>query len=351
MSKWDKEIKTRKYPFHKYMYSTVLEVIDGYQVIRIFDSAGIELQRLFVTENGRLEKIIALGCNCFNYNYRPNYNTLFKVRNAMHICYYPDKLYIKSVLPNLKLYLKAYQTNGMSIFHYIQYCLQLDNNNSAETLVKINKNLFSNLYLSSHTQGEFVDLLDKYKRQWQLLTKWKYKISVKELRIYIDYLELLTFFRKDLHSPKYLMPKDIKKAHDHYVKLKEQLKYTFSKEQAKEYFERNSFLIPFEASSSNIVIKPLTTLKQVKDEALEQHNCLFTNEYWKKADNLLFTSFVNGKKAETIQFSIQKNKVVQATAFKNFLHELHNDIVCLANKEIKKFLGNIQNELRREQAN
>lgn len=338
MSKWDRELKTRKYPFDKYMYTSILEVIDDYQTIRTFDSKGIEVQRLFITENGRLEKTVALGCNCFNYNYKPNYNTLFKVRHVMHICYYPDKIYIKSLLPKLNLYMRGYQLGGMSIIHYIQYCLSLNNSNNAETLIKINKNLFANLYIYSHTSSEFKDNLDKYKRQWQLLTKWKYKIPQKQTGLYLDYLHLLESFGRDLHSPKYLMPKDIKKAHDHYVKLKEQRKYSFSKEQANEYFSRNKFLITFKATSSGIVIKPLTTLKQVKDEALEQHNCLFSNEYWKKADNLLFTSYVKGKKAETIQFSIKKNEVVQATAFKNECHKLHDEIVSLANQEIRKFL-------------
>ena len=339
MSKWDAKLKTRKYPFHKYMYSTLLEVIDGYQVIRTFDRDGLELQRLYLTENGNLEKIVALGCNVFNYNYRPNYNTQFKVRNAMHICYYPDKIYVKSILPKLEIYLKAYKVHYMSIFHYIQYCLKATNN--AETLVKINKELFGNLYTCSHTSWTFNEYLDKYKRQWQLLTKWKYKIPQKEMQTYIDYLELLESFDRDLHSPKYLMPKDIKKAHDHYLKLKENRKYTFSKEQANEYFTRNKFLIPFEASSSGIVIKPLTTLKQVKDEGIEQRNCLFTNEYWKQKDNLLFTSFVNGKKAETIQFSINKNEVVQSRAYKNDLHDKHNSIVSLANLTIRTFLRRV----------
>lgn len=335
--KWDRELKTRKYPFHKHLYSTILEVIDGYQVIRTFDSSGREVQRLFVTESGRLEKIVAYGCNCWNYNYKPNYNTLFKVRPSMHIAYYPDKLYIKSLLPKLQVYMEGYKPHYMSIFFYIQYCLSKAST-EAETLLKINKTLFENIYLCAHTSWDFEECLTKYKRQWQLLTKWNYKIPAKQLRTYIDYLDLLKQFDRDLHSPKYLMPKNIKKAHDHYVKLKENLKYVFSKEQAEEYLNRNRFLISFKSKSSGIVIKPLTTLKQVKDEALEQHNCLFSNGYWKQKDNLLFTSFVNGKKAETIQFSISSNKVVQSRAFKNELHEKHNAIVEQANLAIRAFL-------------
>ena len=340
--KWDRELKTRKYPFHKYDYSTILEVIDGYQVIRTFDNSGREVQRLFVTESGKLEKVVAYGCNCWNYNYKPNYTTLFKVRSQMHIAYYPDKLYIKSLLPKLQVYMEGYKPHYMSIFFYIQYCLSKAST-EAETLLKINKRLFTNIYLYSHTAWDFEENLTKYKRQWQLLTKWNYKIPAKQLRTYIDYLELLQQFNRDLHSPKYLMPKNIKRAHDHYVKLKEARKYIFSKEQANEYFTRNKFLIPFKSKSSGIVIKPLTTLKQVKDEGLEQHNCLFSNKYWEKADNLLFTSYVDGKKAETIQFSISRNQVVQSRAFKNELHEQHNAIVEQANLAIRTFLRQVSN--------
>jgi hypothetical protein len=54
---------------------------------------------------------------------------------------------------------------------------------------------------------------------------------------WIDYLQLLSFFGKDLHSGKYVCPENLQKEHDYYVRLKKKKDTENRKKELQEEFE------------------------------------------------------------------------------------------------------------------
>ncbi len=72
-----------------------------------------------------------------------------------------------------------------------------------------------------------IDLLKRFpndgriKKYWKQILKFKrtgYK--VKNISLWLDYLDLLSYFGKDINNPHYLFPSDFTKAHDRFVKKK-----------------------------------------------------------------------------------------------------------------------------------
>ena len=42
------------------------------------------------------------------------------------------------------------------------------------------------------------------------------------------------------------------------------------------------------------------------------HHCVFTNEYYLKADSLILSATIDGKRIETIEVSLKRMEVVQS---------------------------------------
>ena len=65
------------------------------------------------------------------------------------------------------------------------------------------------------------------------------------------------------------------------------------------------------------------------------HHCVFSNEYYLKADSLILSATIDGKRIETIEISLKTMKVVQSRGVCNKNTEHHDQIVNLVNKNMK----------------
>lgn len=65
---------------------------------------------------------------------------------------------------------------------------------------------------------------------------------------------------------------------------------------------------------------------------MHKHHCV--GGYYSKADSLILTACIDGKKMETIEVSLSKLQVIQSRGVCNKNTEYHNQIVQLVEKNI-----------------
>ena len=78
----------------------------------------------------------------------------------------------------------------------------------------------------------------------------------------------------------------------------------------------------------------LESVQAFKEEGTAMHHCVFTNEYYGKADSLILSARINEKRIETIEISLQTLKVVQSRGVCNENTEFHERIIELVNRNI-----------------
>lgn len=206
---------------------------------------------------------------------------------------------------------------------------------------------------------------------WKLDKRWsslkiclRNKFKIKEATIYFDYLDLLEYFKKDMLNSVYVCPKNLKKEHDRLMKKKRAIleieqrernrQETIKRQQKlenaiKEYIKRNQKFFDLEIVKGNVSIKLLQSVDEFKEEGDELNHCVFTNEYYLKANSLIFSARVDGKRTETIELKLDKMKVEQSRGISNNPSKYHNDIIVLMNKNISKIRTIIKNTDKQEQ--
>ena len=63
-------------------------------------------------------------------------------------------------------------------------------------------------------------------------------------------------------------------------------------------------------------------------------HCVFTNEYFKKKDSLVFSARIDSKPLETIEVSLSKMEVAQSRGLKNNKSQHHKIIMELMKKNL-----------------
>lgn len=327
------------------------DVVDDIQIIRFFEVYNknvkcIECQRFYIKFDGNyLFKSYGSWFNRYCYSF--NYKTNFDFRKYRNIRCYPHKIIIKNILPCLKKYISSKLLTDTDIVSYISCILANINNNKLESLASINLDLLIKLYNHTYYDTSFIEVIDKFLRSFQLITKWKYTLCDKIVRNYIDHLELVSNLGLDLHSPKYIAPKDFN--HEHAIlSMKFQKKLEKEKHDSLELKKRSFLekiekyhLNSFSCLENGISIIPLLTIDDVKKEGIENKNCVYSSCYYGKEDSLLFTSYLDNIKLETIEFDLKKMEVIQCCGFRNNYTEYHDLIVDISNRNITNYLNMI----------
>lgn len=169
------------------------------------------------------------------------------------------------------------------------------------------------------------------------------KFNPLDAGIYFDYLELLDYFKKDLNSPKYACPTNLKKEHDKLVIKKrniekrlaiiEQKKKMKYDQQQYEKDKGNYFGLVIE--NGNISIKVLETIQEFIEEGDAHKHCVYTNKYYSKENSLILSARVNGKLVETIEIKLDEMKIEQSRGFGNNPSKYNKEIIDLIKKSFQ----------------
>ncbi|MEZ0183445.1 PcfJ domain-containing protein [Flavobacterium oncorhynchi] len=87
-------------------------------------------------------------------------------------------------------------------------------------------------------------------------------------------------------------------------------------------------------SQAAITIKVLENVSQFMEEGDRLRHCVFTNEYFKKNNSLLFSAQIDNTPVETIEVSLSKMEVFQCRGLKNKNSKHHKIILNLINRNL-----------------
>lgn len=194
-------------------------------------------------------------------------------------------------------------------------------NNKAEILLKSNQ-------ISLLKE---VDNTTRVNRYWSsIMICIRNGYEVKDSIEWFDYLKLLEDFGKDLKNSKYVCPENLSSEHNKYVERKnkniddkkiKEYQEQFKKEKGK-FFDLNF-------QDDNIVISPLKSIEEFKEEANVLKHCVYSNEYYKRENSLIMSAKIDGQPIETIEVCLSSFSVVQSRGKNNKITEYHDKIVNL----------------------
>lgn len=335
---------TRKRVFKENEYFSMITTCKGYQVIRFFFTRAYykvgqpseysicEVAQRWIAPNGKFETIARLrGISSIYYDLwqesssmeiRRNHN----VYDINPVCTYPR---IK-VIPELKR--NGFKGEFHNLLPFDLFC-ELLKNNQAETLMKTEQyNLLSHfIYHSSKS-------ISTYWNAIRIATRNGYMVS--DAGIWCDYIDLLHYFGKDTHSPKYVCPADLNAAHDHLVRKKrERLERERMEEQKRKAMENElrfqelkSKFFGIAFTDGTIQVRVLESVMDFLEEGTAMHHCVYSSEYYLKPDSLILSACIDGKRIETIEVSLKTMKVLQSRGVCNKSTQYHDRIIELVNK-------------------
>ena len=163
--------------------------------------------------------------------------------------------------------------------------------------------------------------------------------KVKDSQLWMDYIKMLERCGKDIQSPKHICPINLQEAHDHYMRKvhiiedKKKRAEDIRKAQEREasFKEQKEKFFGIRINDGEIEIKVLESVEEYRREAESQHICLFSAEYDRRENSLIFSARIKGKIIETIEVDLKTLRVVQSRGVCNKNTEYHDRIVNLIN--------------------
>ena len=169
---------------------------------------------------------------------------------------------------------------------------------------------------------------------------------VKDASMYIDYIDLLDYFGKDVHNAHYVCPENLKEAHDRLFMRKVRIEMKKEHEQmiakAKAYeesyrrFRGMFFGICF--GDDDIRVTVIGSVAEMAEEGMLMHHCVFANGYYSKRRHpfslILSAKDREGNRLETVEVSTRTWDVVQSRGVCNLPSEHHDRIVELVERNM-----------------
>jgi hypothetical protein len=349
--------------FKEIEYSAVLDVCQGYQVVRIICSHKHmkkntmpsyfhkEVMQHWINPKGEV-RTMSLSTNVFSNVYDAwQYYSPLEIRpkdfqNSPKYRINPYKIYRNlKVLPVLKR--NGFKSGFYNIAPQILFTSLLKDS-IAETLLKSSHTSLLSYYLISHEQH--------IKENWQAVKIClKFKYNIEDFKIWEDYIALLRWFKKDLNCASFVCPENLNEAHDKLVVKKRELqrkKYLLKMrteiEQAQAvYYEEKKQFFGLCFSENNITISVLENVTEFMEEGDSLKHCVFTNEYFKKKDSLLLSARIDNIPVETIEFSLSKLQIAQCRGMKNNKSQYHKIILNLMRKNLYQIRSRMKKQCKK----
>ena len=335
---------TRRRNFSDYEYLCIVTTCRGYQVLRFVyiemtAKAGApakyytqEVVQRWIAPDGRnavLAKLRPMGYFVHGWSWhsaleiRPD-KPLYNIN--------PTQIYPRQrLIPEVKR--TGYKTpvEGMTPFDTIHTLLSIP---KTETLLKTEQNVLFR-YFACHS-----GTIDQYWPSVRIAIRNGY--TVKEANEWIDYIDLLRMFGKDIHNAKYVCPADLKAEHDRYLarrqaeRERERLEHQRAKalENEREFKELKGKFFGIEFSDGHISVRVLDSVEDIMLEGNAMHHCVFTNNYHLRPDSLILSATVDGKRIETVEVSLSKLSVIQCRGACNKNTKYHSQIVELVGRNM-----------------
>lgn len=177
----------------------------------------------------------------------------------------------------------------------------------------------------------------------------KYPLNKISPSTFMDHIDILKKFDKDIHSPKYVCPEDFEKEHMKYVNKQREIHRREERRRDQERLIRErkemfALAEKFEKekkkfsnlciTDGKIVVKPLVTVEEFEQESDIMGHCVFQKSYLQK-DRLILSSEINGVKLETIEVNLNDFTISQCHGRKNKNTIYHKQIKELVQQNME----------------
>lgn len=171
--------------------------------------------------------------------------------------------------------------------------------------------------------------LDNYWSQLRIAVRHHYRI--KDITMWQDLISFLETNGKDIHSPAYLCPDNLKQAHDRWMSKAEKRRIEEEKRKAaaknKRYFEAHKqFKGLLLDISGTLKIFPLLTATALVEEGAAMNHCVGT--YTNKLKSLILSARDSkNHRLETVEVDLTNYTVIQSRAVNNGVTTFHSAII------------------------
>lgn len=346
------EFSTKK-NFKQIECFAILDVVCGYQVIRLFEImaymkvgqpihyAMCEVVQRWMMPKGRKEWVIlAVGTSNGNYSW----NSHLEVRNEFYNSYgYNFEKYnpIPSyICPGWKVWPEI-RRNGFTGNCYgitpHKLFKAILTNTITETLIKTKQTSLLAYYI--------------YRQSSKICDTWRsicicnrHGYIVRNAEMWLDHISMLRRLGKDVSNAKYICPKNLKAEHDRLTKIinfrekkvRDQIQREKARADEARFQELKGKYFGITFSDGELQVRVLESVDEFFEEGKAMHHCVFASEYYLKPDTLILSAMIGGKRIETVEVSLKTMQVVQSRGTCNFKTEYHDKIVGLVNRELKK---------------
>ena len=334
---------TRKQKFSSIEYFCILTKHKGHQVIRFFYMeqytkvgeavryTSTEVVQRWIAPNGKhttLAMLRPIFCwsDCWQWSSDLEIRPEKQLYDIM-----PTKIYPRmSIIPEIKRNGFKKNFHGLTPFELLQSILV---NNKAETLLKSKQYALLKCFIRRSFRN-----IDNYWNSIRIAIRNNYTIN--DGTMWCDYIDLLSYFGKDVCSPKYVCPDNLKLQHDRLVNKKRERQEREELERKKQKAIKNeqrfrdlkSKFFGIEFTDGTINIRVLDSVIEFAEEGAAMRHCVFSNEYYMKENSLILSATINGKRIETIEISLDTLKVIQSRGVCNTNTQYHDQIISLVNK-------------------
>lgn len=333
-------LRTRKRVFSDSEYFSVITTCKQYQVIRFFfvksrykagqpaEYSVYEVVQRWISPNGTKMTVARLrGMSFIYYDLWSEYSDMeirknggLRAYDIDPVCTYPRKRFI----PELKR--NGFNGDFHRILPYDLFSAILADSR-AETLLKAGQYAMLRYYLRSSCD------IGKYWASIRICIRNGY--TIPDGSMWRDMIDLLRHFGKDTNSPKYVCPTDLKAEHDKLVaKRNRQRERERSEderrkmiENEKNYLKAKGMFFGLVISDDLILVKVIESVEEMITEGRLMHHCV--GGYHKRANSLILSATIDGKRIETIEVSLITLKVVQSRGVCNSNTEYHERIIKL----------------------
>lgn len=185
--------------------------------------------------------------------------------------------------------------------------------------------------------------MEKYLPSIRICNRNRYVI--KDASLWLDYIDLLMYFGKDVHNAYYVCPDDLRTEHDRLTERKARIeqrkeleaaaRQTARKEKGYKNLHGAFFGVSF--TGNDISVHVVSSVREMAEEGIFMHHCVYQNEYYKRKDGLILSARdQNNNRLETVEVSLRTWTILQSRGKYNHPTDRHDEIIKLVNKNMNK---------------
>ncbi|MBQ8191142.1 MAG: PcfJ domain-containing protein [Bacteroidaceae bacterium] len=217
-----------------------------------------------------------------------------------------------------------------------------EGSNKAETLLKIGQYGLLDLYLKGRLSWRVYD---------SAIVATRHRYKIKDATMWTDMIEMLIREGKDIRNPHYICPKNLKEAHDYWLKRKQAREREAERrrrqreaeaearknEKLKEVYKvLQQMFSGWTFGDTDIQLHIIDNMDELKTEGEEMHHCVW--DRYREMDGWLIVSARDkeDQRLATIELSTKDWRVVQCRAKHNAMPERYEEIMDVMNSSINE---------------